>query len=640
MKKIVLALLVGLAFVLPHYAGAVTVEEQIQALLQQINALQAQIQTLMNTQAVPTARTSDYSPGWSRNLSQGMSGADVTALQQTLASMGFYSGDITGYFGPQTFAAVQRFQSANGLEVTGFVGVQTRGMLNTRNTLEAPQTSPSAPTVTVTALGKSSTGYQEPQIDAGAASNITFNWSSQNAASCNTYGQTKLKLTDGTYWDTNNLPTSGTRSFATTNQKDGYGNDTSYTTIGVQCWNSDLSQSTSRGIRIVWTPIRTTPEPPSVTLTASPSSITAGQSSTLTAVGRNVNYCSLSSNNQIVGWQSNAPFVGGSNYYVTVSPTSDTTYAVNCYNSTQGGANGIPVTASATITVSQPTNIPGDVSVTLSANPSTITSGQSTTLTWSSKNATYCDFGRAPNGSWTVTPDKTTTYQVTCYNPNILGSYGKVAYAIVTVNQPGTTGPVVSGPTVTLTANPTSVQPGGGSLLELSSTNASSCSSIYIPNIGMYAWKGGTFGQVYVYPESDVSYSVTCTNSSGQMSSASVTITVMKTTGGSVSAPSVTVTASPESITPGQTSTVYWSSQNAASCTTWDSRTSGGTSGYLTVTPSQTTTYSVSCSNSSGQTATASVTVYVSGVKGGQPIANVYSALSEILKSLSNIIGN
>jgi len=66
----------------------------------------------------------------SRNLGIGRSGEDVTSLQQFLMDNNFYSGPITGYFGPLTRAAVIRYQTANGIEGTGFVGVLTRGKLN------------------------------------------------------------------------------------------------------------------------------------------------------------------------------------------------------------------------------------------------------------------------------------------------------------------------------------------------------------------------------------------------------------------------------------------------------------------------------------------------------------------------------
>lgn len=67
---------------------------------------------------------------FNKNLSVGMRNADVTALQNYLAGAGFFSATPTGYFGSITKAAVVAFQLANNLPGTGFVGVLTRGVLN------------------------------------------------------------------------------------------------------------------------------------------------------------------------------------------------------------------------------------------------------------------------------------------------------------------------------------------------------------------------------------------------------------------------------------------------------------------------------------------------------------------------------
>jgi len=63
-------------------------------------------------------------------LSVGSTGTEVTELQERLTSEGVYSGPITGTFGPLTEAAVEKYQSAHGLVVSGIVGSITRGVLN------------------------------------------------------------------------------------------------------------------------------------------------------------------------------------------------------------------------------------------------------------------------------------------------------------------------------------------------------------------------------------------------------------------------------------------------------------------------------------------------------------------------------
>jgi peptidoglycan hydrolase-like protein with peptidoglycan-binding domain/DNA invertase Pin-like site-specific DNA recombinase len=53
----------------------------------------------------------------------------VRVLQRRLRTLGLRPGSVDGLFGPQTKAAVERFQHAAGLQVDGIVGPQTRGIL-------------------------------------------------------------------------------------------------------------------------------------------------------------------------------------------------------------------------------------------------------------------------------------------------------------------------------------------------------------------------------------------------------------------------------------------------------------------------------------------------------------------------------
>ncbi|MCR4275781.1 MAG: ice-binding family protein [Candidatus Parcubacteria bacterium] len=68
---------------------------------------------------------------FTRNLGVGLSGEDVTALQQILIDAGLLKINApTGNFGQLTKAAVQAFQKSRGVSQTGFVGPLTRGELN------------------------------------------------------------------------------------------------------------------------------------------------------------------------------------------------------------------------------------------------------------------------------------------------------------------------------------------------------------------------------------------------------------------------------------------------------------------------------------------------------------------------------
>ena len=65
-----------------------------------------------------------------RTLRVGLSGADVTDLQNRLTAAGVYSGPITGYFGRVTQTGVKAYQTKHGIPVTGTVDSQTLASLN------------------------------------------------------------------------------------------------------------------------------------------------------------------------------------------------------------------------------------------------------------------------------------------------------------------------------------------------------------------------------------------------------------------------------------------------------------------------------------------------------------------------------
>ena len=79
------------------------------------------------------------------SLTVGSRGQQVQELQQTLTSLGFYNGSVTGYFGLLTRAAVIKFQQAyNIFPQVGYFGPLTRNKLNQLFTAQ-PQPSPIKP---------------------------------------------------------------------------------------------------------------------------------------------------------------------------------------------------------------------------------------------------------------------------------------------------------------------------------------------------------------------------------------------------------------------------------------------------------------------------------------------------------------
>ena len=149
--------------------------------------------------------------------------------------------------------------------------------------------------------------------------------------------------------------------------------------------------------------------------------------------------------------------------------------------------------------------------VTLSANPTTIAPGSSSTLTATATNATQVVITGTASSSYTlaanggtasVTPTATTTYKATA-----IGASGTAtASATVTVK----TSPAA---TVSITANPTVIAAGNSSTLTVTATNASAVvvsgsdnSQYTLPNAG---------GPQAVSPATTTTYTVVATSSGG-----------------------------------------------------------------------------------------------------------------------------
>ena len=96
----------------------------ISALLQQIANLQAQ---LLAMQSGSTGAMMTSSCTFTRDLTVGAKGDDVTCLQNVLKSKGHLNYSATGYFGSLTKAAVSAWQSASGITPTsGYFGSKSR----------------------------------------------------------------------------------------------------------------------------------------------------------------------------------------------------------------------------------------------------------------------------------------------------------------------------------------------------------------------------------------------------------------------------------------------------------------------------------------------------------------------------------
>ena len=124
-------------------AGAVTTAElqaQIATLLSQIAALQAQLGT--GTGVSTSACT------FTRDLTVGSRGDDVTCLQNSLIGAGHATFTATGYFGNLTKAAVAKWQAANGVApAAGYFGPKSRAAFAAMGTSTTTTTTTTGTTV-------------------------------------------------------------------------------------------------------------------------------------------------------------------------------------------------------------------------------------------------------------------------------------------------------------------------------------------------------------------------------------------------------------------------------------------------------------------------------------------------------------
>ncbi len=69
--------------------------------------------------------------GYSRAVlsNYGSTGQEVINIQSRLTNWGYYNGSVDGIYGYQTFSAVKKFQSKNGLAVDGVSGPKTLAAL-------------------------------------------------------------------------------------------------------------------------------------------------------------------------------------------------------------------------------------------------------------------------------------------------------------------------------------------------------------------------------------------------------------------------------------------------------------------------------------------------------------------------------
>ena len=248
------------------------------------------------------------------------------------------------------------------------------------------------------------------------------------------------------------------------------------------------------------------PPVPTVTFSASPATITAGASATLTWTSANAASATI---NNGVGTVAST----GSK---AVTPAQTTTYTI-----TVSGAGAETATAQTTVTVTPP----GMPTVTISADPTSIVAGQSSTLTVVATNSSkvvitdnvdsnsYTE--PASGGTQSVSPSVTTVYTATATGTN---NQTATEAATVTVTPPGM-------PTVTISADPTSIIAGQSSTLTVVATNSNKV--VITDNLDSNSYTlAASGGTQSVSPTTTTIYTATATGTNNQTATATATVTV------------------------------------------------------------------------------------------------------------------
>jgi len=136
------SLVVGVASFGATANAAAMTAAQVQSIISLLQSFGADAATIANVQAsltgsapsVPSTPSAPTSCSFTRDLTLGATGADVTALQQGLIANGYsIAAGATGYFGGQTQAAVMAWQKAAGITpAAGYFGPKSRAAFPSR----------------------------------------------------------------------------------------------------------------------------------------------------------------------------------------------------------------------------------------------------------------------------------------------------------------------------------------------------------------------------------------------------------------------------------------------------------------------------------------------------------------------------
>jgi hypothetical protein len=290
-------------------------------------------------------------------------------------------------------------------------------------------------------------------------------------------------------------------------------------------------------------------------------SITAAASSSLVCAESTVNL--TASGASTYSWSNNT--TGAS---VIATPTQPTT------NYTVIGTTAVGCTASATASI----NTTPSPTISITSSNSMICSGGSSTLSAAGAD-TYTWNGTTNNASVAVTPIATTVYTVEGTDNNL--GCTSISTVAVTVDTPTL---VITGP---------------------SSICSGTSAALYGSGAATYTWSAGSTGTaIAVSPSATAIYTLEGSSATGCYGNTTITITVNPS-------PSVSVVSSSTLLCVGQSATL---TASGASVYAWSG--SLGSASTAVISPSVTTTYTVTGSNSFNCQKTATVTQVVTSCAG------------------------
>ncbi len=356
--------------------------------------------------------------------------------------------------------------------------------------------------------------------------------------------------------------------------------------------------------------------PVTASISASPAAILAGQAVTVTWSSSNATSCSASGGGENDGWPGSKATSGSQTVTERSAPAtgSTLTYTITCTSST----SGLTAQMSTSVVVSWPS-----VTATISASPASIAAGGTVTLTWSSSNATGCTAtgggaddnwpgAKATSGSQTVTEaialdaSVILTFGITC-NSTTSGLSGK-ASASVTEN-PASAASIQIAPAVinfgteavgsTSKSQSVTLTNSGTTAIPLTAASVTSNFSLQIDGCSASLAAGAHCTLVVAFAPTVAgaltgTLTVPSDGANYQVALSGVATTV-------ATEPPVTVTlgASPTTITAGQSTTLTWKSSNATTCTATGGGTDDNWAGSKATSGSETVTEAAALDTSS-----------------------------------------